>query len=349
MSPSDARGGAGRSLALGAMIAALVLAMAGLAAVGGGTWWLVRSYAAPGPGTTPVVLLAPRGATLPRIARDLEAAGAIRDARVFRVAVRVFGDPTSLQAGEYAIPAGASMRAIYERMRDGDVVRYSVTIAEGLTSQAAVEAVNAVEVLSGTISATPPEGALLPETYQVTRGETRRAVIARMVAARTALLEELWAGRAPNLPFATPEEAVILASIVEREAGGSEHDLVASVFVNRLRRGMRLEADATILYGLTGGEPLLDANGARRGIRRSELDDATNPYNTYQIDGLPPTPIANPGAAALRGVLNPPATNALFFVADGTGGHAFAATYAEHQANVARWRQIERARQAEAG
>ncbi len=348
MSRSGANSAA-RRFAVGLLTVALGLSVVILAAGVGGAWWFVRSYTAPGPGAQPVVLMAERGATLPAIARDLEAAGAIDNARLFRAAVRIFGDPTSLQAGEYNVPAGASMRAIYERLRDGDVVRYSVTIAEGLTSQAAVDVLNATAALSGTLSATPPEGALLPETYQFTRGETRRAVIARMVAARTELLDDLWAGRASNLPFDTPEDAVILASIVEREAGGSEHDLVASVFVNRLRRGMRLEADATILYGLTGGAPLLSADGQRRGIRRSELDDAANPYNTYQIDGLPPTPIANPGAAALRGVLNPPATNALFFVADGTGGHAFATTYAEHQANVARWRRIERARQAEAG
>jgi UPF0755 protein len=190
------------------------------------------------------------------------------------------------------------------------------------------------------VTLAPAEGSLLPETYSYSRGEARDEIITRMQAAHRAALDELWAGRAKDLPFATPEEAVILASIVEKETGlADERPRVAAVFVNRLRRGMRLQSDPTVIYGVSGGEPL------GRGLRASELRGET-PYNTYVIRGLPPTPIANPGKAALAAVLNPPQTDELYFVADGTGGHAFAKTLAEHSRNVARWRQIERAQTA---
>jgi len=199
--------------------------------------------------------------------------------------------------------------------------------------------VNTTEVLTGDITRLPPEGRLLPETYLVDRGTSRQAVIDRMEAAQDALIADLWPNRADDLPFDTPEEAIILASVVEKETGiAHERPLVAAVFVNRMRRGMRLQSDPTIIYGLTQGEPL------GRGIRRSELDSTSNPYNTYQIDGLPPTPIANPGREAIAAVLNPPDSAYLFFVADGTGGHAFSETYAEHNRHVARWRRIERER-----
>src|SRR5690606_18966200 len=188
----------------------------------------------------------------------------------------------------------------------------------------------------------PPEGSVLPETYQIERGDDRAAVLKRMMDAQEALLAQLWAKRHPGLPFDTPEEAVTLASIVEKETGvAAERPRVAAVFVNRLRRGMRLESDPTIIYGLTRGRPL------GRGIRASELAAAT-PYNTYLIDGLPPTPIANPGRASLAAVLDPPKTDELFFVADGTGGHVFAKTYEEHLRNVAKWRALEKAKAAEA-
>ena len=201
------------------------------------------------------------------------------------------------------------------------------------TSETVIELLNAEEALTG-IAPTPPEGTVLPETYDFQRGEDRAAVLQRMMDARDKLLAALWAQRQPGLPVTTPEEAVILASIVEKETGvASERPQVASVFTNRLRKGMRLESDPTIIYFITKGKPL------GRRILRSELDNPANTYNTYIIDGLPPTPIANPGRAALAAVLDPPPSDYLFFVADGTGGHAFAVTYEEHKRNVEKWRE----------
>ncbi len=324
-----------------AWIAGTVLALALIAAAGafGGWVWLNNQFEAPGPAGEAETVLLPRGSGLIAIASQLEREGLIVDARLFRIMVTIDGGDRSLRAGEFAIPAQASMQEIYDILRNGETIQHPVTAAEGLTSAMIVEIVNAADVLTGEIAQAPAEGTLLPETYLVDRGTSRQAVINRMAAAQTALLDELWPNRADDLPYDTREEAIILASIVEKETGiGGERPLVAGVFVNRLRRGMRLQSDPTIIYGITQGYPL------GRGIRRSELDNADNPYNTYQIDGLPPTPIANPGEAAIRAVLNPPQTDYLFFVADGTGGHAFAETYAEHNRNVAQWRRIERER-----
>jgi UPF0755 protein len=292
----------------------------------------------PGPATQPeTFVVIPRGAGVVSIAERLGEAGVIRSPLVFRAAAQLYAEERGMKAGEYAVPAGASMRAIIELIESGRVVLHPISIPEGLTSAMVVERLAAAEVLTGATPAIPPEGAILPDTYRVTRGMDRSQLLARMVSEREKLLERLWAQRASDLPIKTPAEAVILASIVERETGiAHERPRVAAVFVNRLRQGMRLESDPTIIYGVSQGRPL------GRGITRSELDTKT-PYNTYLIDGLPPTPIANPGREALAAVLNPPTTTDLFFVADGTGGHAFAATYAEHQRNVARWREIERA------
>ena len=249
------------------------------------------------------------------------------------------GGDRDLRAGEFAIPEAASMAEIYDILRSGQTIQYPVTAAEGLTTAMIIRIVEASEVMTGEITRIPAEGALLPETYLVSRGDDRQALIDRMEAAQDALLDELWSNRAENLPFDTPEEAIILASVVEKETGiAHERPMVASVFVNRLRRGMRLQSDPTIIYGITQGEPL------GRGIRRSELDSTANRYNTYQIDGLPPTPISNPGRDAIAAVLNPPEGQYLYFVADGTGGHAFATSLAEHNRNVAQWRRIERER-----
>ncbi|MEE2567185.1 endolytic transglycosylase MltG [Hyphobacterium marinum] len=316
-----------------------VLAMATAGVAAGGWWWLNKEFAEAGPAAEETVVMLPRGSGLIRIANQLEDDGVITDARIFRAMVTIDGGDRDLRAGEYAVPAGASMQEIYDLLRSGETVRYPVTFAEGLTSAMIVRVVEAAEVLTGEIEAIPAEGTLLPETYLVDRGMARQELIDRMRADQQALLDALWEGRAENLPFDTREEAIILASIVEKETGvAEERPRVAAVFVNRLRRGMRLESDPTIIYGITQGEPL------GRGIRRSELDNAANPYNTYHNDGLPPGPIANPGRDSIAAVLNPLDTNDLFFVADGTGGHAFAATYREHQRNVANWRRIERQR-----
>lgn len=337
------RGGFMKVLAwIGGALAALVL----IAAAGayGGWVWLNNQFEAAGPAPAGATVLLPRGAGLIAIAYQLEREGLVSDARLFRAMVTIDGGDRALRAGEFAIPEAASMAEVYDILRFGETIQHPVTAAEGLTSAMIAAIVAEAEVLTGEISAVPSEGTLLPETYLVDRGTSRQAVLNRMAAAQEALIAELWPNRAPDLPFDTPEEAIILASVVEKETGvASERPLVASVFVNRLRRGMRLQSDPTIIYGITQGEPL------GRGIRRSELDNANNPYNTYQIDGLPPTPIANPGREAIAAVLNPPQTDYLFFVADGTGGHAFSETYAEHNRHVARWRRIERERARQGG
>lgn len=318
-----------------AIALALVAAAAGL----GGYAWLGYKFTEEGPAQDDAVVMLPRGAGLIAIAAQLEREGLISDARIFRLMITIDGGDRDLRAGEYAVPAGASMQELYDLFRSGVTIQYPVTAAEGLTSAMIARIVETSDVLTGEIAEIPPEGALLPETYLVSRGTQRSEVLARMARAQDELLDALWPERAPDLPFETRQEAIILASIVEKETGvASERPLVASVFVNRMRRGMRLESDPTIIYGITQGEPL------GRGIRRSELDNAENPYNTYQNDGLPPTPISNPGRDAIAAVLNPPQTDYLFFVADGSGGHAFSSTYAEHRRNVAQWRRLERER-----
>ena len=306
--------------------------------------WAIWNYRGPGPtagsGTVTRLVLA-RGSSAGQIATALQAAGAIRSRTLFLLADRLAAGRRSLKAGEYEFPSGAPMDRVLADIQAGRVVRRFVAVPEGWTSDMAVDAVRAEPLLAGEV-ATPPEGSILPDSYQVQRGEDRAAVVARMRAARDTLLAKLWAGRASGLPLNRPQDAVTLASLVEKETGvAAERPRIAAVFENRLRVGMKLESDPTVIYGVSQGRPL------GRGITMKELMTAT-PYNTYRIVGLPPTPIANPGRAALAAVLNPPRSTELFFVADGTGGHVFASTYAEHQANVAKWRGIERARAAAA-
>ena len=298
-------------------------------------------YAGPGPsapqGAATTVIL-PRGAGVGGIGRAMKAAGVVRSQLLFELMAKLTGG-ARLKAGEYAIASGESMAGIISDLKAGRVVRHFITIPEGWTSQMAADAVNASPVLTG-FAPTPPEGALLPETYEVRRGDNRAAVMDRMRVAEGQLLDRLWAARKPGLPLNSPSEAVTLASIVEKETGiPAERPRIAAVFENRLKAGMRLESDPTVIYGVSKGAPL------GRGLTVSELAEAT-PYNTYKISGLPPTPIANPGKAALEAVLNPPDTNELYFVANGSGGHSFSSSFADHQKNVAHWRDIERQRAA---
>ena len=298
-------------------------------------WWF---YAGPGPaarhdGATTVILR--QGAGLPEIASTLGREGVIRSAAVFMAATQITGAAHHLKAGEYEFASKTSMTAVIDQIRRGEVVHHTVTIPEGFTSEQVVDALMNDDILSGA-APVPPEGAVLPETYEVRRGEDRAAVLQKMMDARDVLLRALWAQRRPDLPLQSPEQAVILASIVEKETAlANERPRVAAVFVNRLQRGIRLGSDPTIIYGLTGGRPL------GRGIRQSELAQPT-PYNTYLIDGLPPGPICNPGRAALAAALDPPRSDELYFVADGTGGHVFASTLEQHQKNVEHWRGVER-------
>jgi UPF0755 protein len=258
----------------------------------------------------------------------------LRPQRQGTVHDRLTGDARRLKAGEYDFLSHASMASILSAIANGRVVRHFVTVPEGVTSEMVMEILSKADYLSG-VAPAPPEGSVLPETYEVARGDDRAQVLQRMMDARDKLVATLWAHRRADLPYRSPEEAVTLASIVEKETAKSdERPRVAAVFLNRLKAGMRLESDPTVIYGLTGGKPL------GHGIRVSELASQT-PYNTYVIAGLPPTPIGNPGRASLAAVLDPPMTDELYFVADGTGGHAFSSSLEQHQKNVAHWRVIE--------
>ncbi|SEW20769.1 UPF0755 protein [Aliiroseovarius sediminilitoris] len=224
----------------------------------------------------------------------------------------------------------------YTKVRNESDTRYRIALAEGVTSWQIVDSLNRADFLAGEVGDVPAEGTLAPDSYEVKVGADRATLLADMQTAQSAILTEAWDTRAPDLPYDSPEEALIMASIVEKETGvAEERRRVASVFVNRLNQGMRLQTDPTVIYGVTKGQGALG-----RGLRQSELRSET-PYNTYIIDGLPPTPIANPGKAAIEAALNPDSTDFIFFVADGTGGHAFAETLDEHNRNVAKWREIE--------
>jgi len=307
-----------------------------LAAVAGGfAWWLFDRYERPGPLIQTAVVVVPKGAGINEIAGRLADRGVIDNAVVFRLGARLEGADTGLRAGEYAFPAGASARDVVDRMERGDTVVRRLTVPEGLTTAQVITLVTMTPGLEGEIGLRPGEGTLLSETYHYGWGDVRADVLRRMAASMRETLTELWSTRAPGLPFSDPSEAVVLASIIEKEtAVAEERPLIAGVFINRLKMGMRLQSDPTAVYGLTGGRGSLG-----RPLTRADLADQS-PYNTYVIDGLPPGPIANPGRAALEAALNPAETDALYFVADGSGGHVFAKTLDEHNRNVAKWRKI---------
>ena len=319
---------------------ALVIVLAVLTA--GVVEWVYAGFAAPGPAAahgSETVILIKNGTGLHGVAQALAGAGVVLRPTLFKIGVRLHGETSALKAGEYAIPSHASMADIMAILIAGRSIEHKLTVAEGLTSRMAIDLVKSDPVLTGDAGLVPPEGALLPETYLFTRGTTRGELVAQMQKEQRELLDELWAARAPDLPVKSKEEAVILASIVEKETAiPAERPHIASVFVNRLRLGMKLQSDPTIIYGITNGYPL------GRRIRQSEIDRAT-PYNTYVIAGLPQQPICNPGKDSIAAVLHPADTKDLFFVADGSGGHVFAAGAAEQAKNVANWRKIERDRQ----
>lgn len=277
----------------------------------------------------------PRGSSIGAISQRLEEAGVIEDARAFHVAALVTGKNARLRAGEYAFPAGVSLREALELLESGKTVIRRFTVPEGRTAADVVGLLMETEELSGEIPSLPEEGSLLPETYHYSWGDDRNQLLERMQRSMAAVLEELWEARAVGLPLETPEEAVTLASIVEKETGvAEERSIVASVFINRLKQGMRLQSDPTVVYAITKGEQPLG-----RALTRADWQ-VEDPYNTYQNDGLPPGPIANPGRASLEAVLDPVESDYFYFVADGSGGHAFARTLDEHNRNVANWRRI---------
>lgn len=294
-------------------------------------------WAGAGPAERPVTVVVPQGASLARAATELEQAGAIRSATRFRLLARVFGGGGSIKAGEYDVPAGASASEVYALLQDGKVRQRMVVVPEGYPSALVHDALMRADGLTGEVPV-PAEGSILPDSYAFQRGDTRAAVVTRMQAAMDRYLADAWAKRKPNIAVSTPEQAIILASIVEKETGKpSERRMVAAVYGNRLRIGMPLQADPTVIYPITKGRPL------GRRILRSELH-AKNGYNTYASAGLPVGPIASPGRASIDAVLNPASSPALYFVADGTGGHVFANTLPEHNANVEKWYAIRRSR-----
>ena len=313
----------------------LIAALVGLVVAGGG-YAMLWGAAGPRPGPHRVVV--PEGASLGQVANQLEAIGAIPGtAGTFRAMARLFGSSDPVQAGEFEIPGGTSGARVLDLLQHGQPVQRLLTIAEGTPSIIVAERLAAVKELTGPV---PPlgEGAVLPDTYSYQRGETRAAVAGRMTSAMDKELAELWKQRKPTTVVTSPAEAVILASIVEKETGkAAERRTVAGVYSNRLRIGMKLDADPTVIYPITRGKPL------GRRIKRSELNAITG-YNTYREAGLPAGPIANPGRESIAAVLDPAPTRALYFVADGTGGHVFADTLDQHNANVAKWYAIRRAR-----
>jgi UPF0755 protein len=295
-------------------------------------WW------GPGPKPGPHTVIIPEGATVASVARKLEKEGAIPgNAKTYYAMARLFGSHDPIQAGEFEIARGMGGAAILDMLQHGRPLLRLITITEGMPAIIAEEKLSANRYLAGPMPEIE-EGSVLPDSYGYQRGETRSALVGRMQQAMQKTIATLWPNRSKDCPISTPEQAIILASIVEKETGKpNERPMIAGVYCNRLRMGMKLDADPTVIYPVTRGKPL------GRRILKSELS-AENGYNTYRRAGLPEGPIANPGKASIEAVLHPAQTKALYFVADGTGGHAFAETLAQQNANVARWYAIRRQR-----
>ncbi len=319
----------------------LIILVIIIAAAGGAYLWFDKAIVGDGPAKQAVRVLIERGSGLSRVARQLEQAGVVKQARLFQAYVMLEGKETALQAGEYQFPAGDSLEEVLDRLVQGDTMRHQLVFAEGLTTHTIMAGLEDADELIGDLPEDVPEGSLLPAAYDFRYGDKRADIVSRMRRAMDEAVAEAWENRVDGLPLETPEELVILASIVEKETGiPSERAKVAGVFINRLKKGMKLQSDPTTIYAVTRGKGLLG-----RGLRRSELA-STDPYNTYHAAGLPPAPIANPGREALMAVAQPAKTEALYFVADGSGGHAFAQTLEEHNRNVRKWRKIEKQRNA---
>lgn len=314
-------------------VLAAVLSVAALLAL----WSLVGGWYGSGPLEKDQDFIVPNGASLKVVAARLEDKGVIASANGFALRARIFGGGSAIKAGEFRIPAHASASRVLAIISSDETIRRFVTVPEGMPSIMVQERLMAVPELTGEV-AYPEEGSVLPDSYAYENGEPRGAVLRRMQAAMTRTIKELWAQRAPDLVVKTPEQALVLASIVEKETGKpQERRMVAGLYSNRLKKGMLLQADPTIIYPITKGKPL------GRRILQSEIQ-AVNDYNTYTMVGLPKHPITNPGKASMEAVLHPANTDALYMVADGTGGHAFASTLEQHNANVAKWFAIRRAR-----
>ena len=299
--------------------------------------WILIGWTSAGPAKATTAVVVPQGASLARAARELEKAGVLGSAERFRFQARLFGGSKPIRAGEYAMPAGASPADLLKLLQSGRTLQRFVIVPEGMPSIMVRERLMRAPFLTGS-APVPEEGSVLPDSYSYQRGESRAAVLKRMQDAMDKAFVALWAKRKPGIPVSNRHETITLASIVEKETGkASERRMVAGVYSNRLKVGMPLQADPTVIYPVTRGKPL------GRRILRSELN-ANNGYNTYRMAGLPLGPIANPGRESIAAVLDPEPTKALYFVADGTGGHVFANTLAEHNANVRKWYAIRRAR-----
>lgn len=333
-----------RSPFLSMLSGLFTIALVGAGVVGAGIAVVSSQSKSPGPLASDRVLIIPKESGLTEIAELLQREGLVEHPLSFRIAAIVGGDWHKLQAGEYLFKARVSPKEILDIISSGKVVEHSITVPEGLTSEQIVERLRNNELLTGEIAQAPKEGSILPDTYRFPRGFSRQAIIDRMARDQRVILARIWERRPADLPVKTPQELVILASIVEKETGrADERPRVAGVFINRLNQKMKLQSDPTIVYGLVGGKGTLG-----RPIQRNEITQAT-PYNTYVITGLPPGPIANPGRAAMEAVVNHSRTKELYFVADGSGGHAFAETLDQHNRNVGRWRQIETTRSQQQG
>jgi UPF0755 protein len=307
--------------------------------MGGGLFLGNVLLTAPGPLDKTKNVVIPRGAGPSTMAKLLQEEGVIEHAKLFRVALMIDPSPKPIKAGEYEIPPHVSMQGLVELLQTGKVVQRRLTVPEGATTPEILELVRKTDALSGEITLDVKEGDLLPETYFYSREDTRDGLLSRMKEAMDKTLDQAWRNRAPGLPLVTRREALILASMIEKETAiASERPKVASVFINRLRRRMRLDSDPTVIYALTGGKGPLN-----RELTRADLQ-SSSPYNTYMVVGLPPAPICNPGRASIVAATNPARERLYFFVSDGQGGHAFSASMMEHNRNVERWRQILRDR-----
>ena len=325
------------SLLSGLLTLLVAVAIAGIF----GFSMLQQAVTTDGPLQSDKVVVIPRNTGTGEIAQILKQEGVIEQPLLFQAYAYMNRQRGQLKAGEFQFKAGTSVEEAIDTLIQGRAILHTVSVPEGLTSEQVLARLYEHEILTGDVTETPREGSLLPDTYKFERGTTRQQIINTMQAAQRQALEQIWQRRSSELPIKSPQELVILASIVEKETGrADERTRVAGVFINRLMKRMRLQSDPTIVYGLVGGKGTLG-----RGILRSEIEKPT-PYNTYVVEGLPPGPIANPGRAALEAVANPSRTKDLYFVADGSGGHAFAETYEQHQRNVARWRQLEKNRPA---
>ena len=324
-------------MGLSSLSGLLTFVLLGALATVGALAWLMKEARSPGPLAEDKVVMIVREDDAASIADQLERAGVIDSAMWFNILTVLDGNRGALKRGEYAFKAAMSMNDVENELIAHRVVRYKLTIPEGLTSEQVVDRLRDDTVLTGDVRELPREGSLMPDTYYFERGDTRQSFLSRMSKIQAKTVDEIWKSRSPDLPIKSPWEMVTLASIVEKETGKpEERPRVAGVFINRLEKHMRLDSDPTIVYGLVQGKGTLG-----RSITKADLNQST-PYNTYIIDGLPPGPICNPGKAALEAVAKPARSKDLYFVADGTGGHAFAETLDQHQKNVARWRQIEK-------